>query len=277
MQGATLGRSRRPSKPKPPSGDEKKNQLDLFLDWAVDVAKRTAAATAAARDAAAKHFEELRAGFDRRSAKVCGTLVALLVACPYNASSGAVTFTVAVATVLSALLTAVPLVITYTPRLADSAIRASNHSVTLLLIIGVMSFGGETITRWLWPAESWRTKAPQEVVVPKAEPLPGSIAPDEKSLAEEARKEAVAQAEKEAARVADCVLKENSAQAARRTYNRREKDFSKCKSEYESVITLKSLDGYCRNERGRLDAAGRILDGAVASLCSGTAGTHKAR
>lgn len=272
-----LGRSKRPLNPKAPNGEEKKNQLDLFIDWAVEVAKRTSAATAAARDAAAKRFEELRAGFDRRSAKFCGIVVTLFGICSYGDPQSAVTLIVAVAAGLTALLTAVPLVVMRAPRLADSAIHVSNHAVTILLVVAAVSVVGEKIWPWLSFAKSPSANAERQVSKERIEPFPPDTAPDEKALAEEARKEAAAQAEKEAARIADCVLKENSAQAARRTYSRREKDFAKCKSEYESVITLKSLDGYCGSQRGRLDAAGRTLDTAVANLCTGTAGTLKPR
>ena len=264
-----MDRSRRPPKAKPPKGEERKNQLDLFFDWAVEAAKRAAAATAAAAQAAAKHFEELKVSVDRRSAKFCGMLIALLVACSYKSSTSLTTLIVAVATVLSALLTAVPLVVSHTPRLADRALRASNYVASFLLIVGVTSFVAEMMMPSLWSS--------QQVIIPKIELPPVSSAPDEKSLTEEAQREAAAQAEKEAARVADCHLKENSTQGARQTYSRREKDFARCRTEYESAITLKSLDAYCGKERGRLDAAGRALDAAVANLCSSTGGTKKSR
>lgn len=274
---ATLGKSKRPTKPRAPNGEEKKNQLDLFLDWAVEAAKRTAAATAAARDAAAKHFEELKANFDRRSAKYCGILATLLGVCSYGESQSAATLIVAVATGLTAVLTAVPLIVLRTPRFADRAIQASSHAVTILLIIGVVSVVSQKIGPWLSSVKSPPANAPQEVAKEKVESLPRDTAPDEKLLAEEARRTAAAQDEKEAARIADCIRKENATQAARRAYSRQERGFAKCRSEYENAITLKSLDTYCGKERLRLDTAGRALDAAVANLCSATAGTQKSR
>ena len=51
----------------------------------------------------------------------------------------------------------------------------------------------------------------------------------------------------------------------------------KCKTEYENaLLTLKSLDAYCRRERERLDASGKALDAAVANMCMSTGSTRRA-
>jgi hypothetical protein len=270
MEG-NLGSPRRPPKPKAPNGDEKKNQLDLFLDWAVETAKRATATAVAAKEAAARRFEELRAGFDRRSAKFCGILVTLLAACSYKQSYGLASLVVALAAILSALLTAVPLVVSGAPHLADRKLRTSSYAATFVLIIGVTAFVAEMMTSWLSSG-----KSPEPSSVPQVQVRPPTTAP-EQSLADEAQKEAAARAEKETAREADCLLRENSAQAARRAFSRREKDFSRCRTEYANVLTLRSLDAYCGNERARLDAAGRALDATVANLCASTGSTRKSQ
>lgn len=271
-----MGRSRRPTRPKAPRGEERKNQLDLFFDWAVEAAKKAGAATAAAagaaKDAATKKIEELWAAFDKRSLTACGVQAGLLVACSYREPS-LLTLTVVVAATLSALLLAMPWIARRVPSHAHRAARGGSSLTTVLLIVSMFSLSAEIAMPW------WSPPAPpaQQTIVPEAEARSAPAPPDEKSVAEEALREAAALAEKEAARAADCLRKENATQTARRIYSRREKDFAKCRTQYESAITIKSLDAYCGNERGRLDAAGRALDAAVGTLCSSTGSTTKSR
>jgi hypothetical protein len=266
--------SRRSPKQKAPSGEEKKNQLDLFRDWAVELAKRTAAAAAAAKEATAKHLEELRAHFDQRSVKVCGILVTALGACAYKEIHSPATLVLALAVALSVLLTAVPLVARKTSHFAGQTLRASNHLSTLVFIVGVTSFVVAMTVEW-WPIGSPRTEAPREVMTPKAAPSPMTAISDEKALTDEAQKQLAAQEEKEAAQVADCRDKETSAHAARRQYRRRERDFAKCKEDHKTAFTLKSSEAYCIEQRALLDSAARKLDGTMANLCSTTGSTKK--
>jgi hypothetical protein len=276
MEG-NLGMPKRPPKPKPPSGTEKKNQLDLFLDWAVEGARRAVATAAAATDTATKHLEELVARFDRRSAKLCAILVGLLAACSYKASYSLTTVIVAATALLSALLTAVPLAASHMPRHASRILRASNYLATSLLIVGVSSFVAEMLTSWSPSTSPPGPNASQHSNFPKAEVPPTSSARDEKLLVEEAQKDAAARSEKEAARVADCLAKENATDAARRTYKWSEHEFARCRREYNGAFTLNSLDAYCSKQRSRLDAAARALDSAVANMCSSTGNTKKPR
>jgi hypothetical protein len=268
----SLGKSRPSSQARAPNGEEKKNQLDLFRDWAVELGKRAAAAAVAGKDAAAKHFEALRASFDQRSAKFCGILVTALVGSAYKEPQSLATLILALAVALSVLLTAVPLLVSKTPRLADRAFRVSNHLATFVLIVGVTSFVAAMLGHWL-PVGPPRPDAPRHVTTPKVDPLSTSATPDEKSLTEEAERQSAALAEKEAARVADCLSKENAITAVRRTFRWRERELAKCKTEYATAFTLKSLDVYCGAERGRVDAAARALDAAVANMCSSTGST----
>jgi hypothetical protein len=270
---ATLG-TKRPAKAKPPSGEEKKNQLDL-LDWAAEAIAKTAAATTAAavaaKDAATRTFEELRVAFDRRSVKICSGLCLLLVACSGRPLSLPLLFVIG-ATVLSAFLTIVPWLVSSVPRLADRAVRASDFLATILLIVGVTAFA----TDLLMPSFSLAPPQ-QQVSIPKVEPLPVAAPTDERSLSEDAQRDAPAQAVKDAAQVADCLAKETAADKASQTFKWRERKFNKCKTEYETALTLKGLDTYCRRERERLDASGRALDSAVAKMCTTTGSTKRGR
>lgn len=260
-----MGGSKRPSKAKPPSGEEKKNQLDLFFDWA----NRAAAATAAAKEAATKKFEELWAAFDKRLLSICGVQCALLAACSYRAPSP-FSVVVAVSAALSASLLVMFWIASRIPSCVDRAARVGNILATVLLIVSIVSLPAEIAMPFL--STSLFPPA-QHVTPPQIEPPLVSATPDEKSLTEEAQKEAAARAEKDAARVAECLSKEKSAAAARRKHSGREKDFARCRTDYEATFTFKSLDAYCSDERRRLDEAARALNAAVGNMCNSTGST----
>ena len=60
---------------------------------------------------------------------------------------------------------------------------------------------------------------------------------------------------------------------ASQSFKWREQKLNRCKTEYETALTLKSLDTYCRRERDRFDASGKAFDAAVAKMCTSTGST----
>lgn len=204
--------TKRPAKPKPPSGEEKKNQLDLFR-WAAEAiaaaATATATAAVAAKDAATKTIEEMWAAFDKRCLALCGMQVPVLAAFSYRPLS-AFTVVVVVAAGLSALLLVMPWVMRRIPSYTDRAARVGSSFVTALFIISVFALGADMVMPWLSSPPQVLAQQ-QQLAAPKVEvPTPQSP-PDEKLLTEEAQREAATQAANEAARIAECLAKERAA------------------------------------------------------------------
>jgi hypothetical protein len=273
MEG-TLGRSKGP---KPPKGEEKKNQLDLFRDWAVEAAKRAAAAAVAAREVAASKAEELWAAFDKRCLTLCGLHLPMLGAYAYNGKLNAFVVIVVVAATLSALLLVVPWVANRLPDHTDRVAYGSSKLATLLFIVSVLSFSADILQPFLVSPRLSQGEQ-QTVVAPKTEPAPLQAPPsDERSLSEEAQREAATKAKHEAERVAECQAKETSADKASETVGRRERDYKKCENEWSNALTFKSLITFCGKEQHRLEAAGKKLRAAVADMCTITGSTKRAR